>query len=455
MRRIVAVELRRSMAPVVALLMLAVTAWILWPGRSAFGETWTRLAFVSRGSLFLGCPLALAAGAWQARRDRPAPVAELIGSTSRPRVIAVLPLSGAAAIAVAGPYLLVTAAAAGSIRGRTDYLPASAVVAVLVGALGLVASVWLGLAVGRLLPFLVTAPALAVLGFGLLVATAWGRGNWTTSLLSLPAPRITGLQDEEFLVLSGRMNLAQASWLLAVAVTSILLLAAGRRRARAAALLPAVLGLLAAALVMPRHGSVPGVEVDRTATALVCTRDTPKVCVARVHSARLARITPAAREALHRMARLPGAPTVAAEDVDATARDVEIPPMSRDTAYFPFTLGSTRSSLLDVVDVPSGPLTTPPGSSLLLGAGTGSRYICTGGLFGVAAKSAVRYWLLGVEPSPRAESSEPGVHALWQVLHQVPEQEAARRVAALREAALTCSDGLAGVLRGRPAGGTS
>src|SRR4051812_48514642 len=170
MSRVLRIELRRSAAPGSALMLLVAGVLLLFfaEGR-AFAAGWMQLAMAQRLYLAILWPLALAAGAWQARRERRSNVAELFASTPRPSAHRAVPTLGAMAVAVVCGYLATGLAAGLWIIGTAEYLPVSAFVVTAVGGLALIAAAWLGLAVGRLLPWPVTAPALAVAGIGLLL----------------------------------------------------------------------------------------------------------------------------------------------------------------------------------------------------------------------------------------------------------------------------------------------
>ncbi|MEU4221834.1 hypothetical protein AB0F10_41635, partial [Actinoplanes sp. NPDC026623] len=159
MNRILGIELRRSAAAGTALILLLAGAAILYAAPARWSAGWMPLAMTQRAYLVLLWPLALAAGAWQARREHRSNVTELFATTPRPRAQRVVPTLGALCIAVVGAYLAMVAAGAPWIAGTARYLPPAALAVVAVGALALVAAAWLGLAVGRLLASAVSAPA--------------------------------------------------------------------------------------------------------------------------------------------------------------------------------------------------------------------------------------------------------------------------------------------------------
>src|SRR5262245_62975017 len=107
----------------------------------------------------------------------------------------------------------------------------------------MVGAIWLGLAIGTLLPSPLTAPLLVVIGFtGLAVLpqmlVAANREPGTYLLLPfLHGPRDGGVFPQ---VLSTGANLSQLLWLAAIAATGFALFAAARTSTRVAAILPAV-----------------------------------------------------------------------------------------------------------------------------------------------------------------------------------------------------------------------
>nr|WP_258545690.1 hypothetical protein [Micromonospora provocatoris] len=88
MIRQVRVELRRSNAPAVAVLLLAIgilgvaSMYSFWQGQ------WLRLGYVHSSAVFFLMPLALAGGAVLGRRDRRTRADELMDSTGRPPLAA-------------------------------------------------------------------------------------------------------------------------------------------------------------------------------------------------------------------------------------------------------------------------------------------------------------------------------------------------------------------------------
>ncbi|GAA3334746.1 hypothetical protein GCM10020358_00400 [Amorphoplanes nipponensis] len=429
MIRVLGIELRRSAAAGSALVLLVVGVLLLFFAEGiGFADGWLQLAMAQRLYLALLWPLALAAGAWQARREHRSNVAELFASTPRPTAQRVVPTLGAMALAVACGYLAAGVAGALWIIGTARYLPVSVLVVTAVGVLALIAAVWVGLAVGRLLPSLVTAPALGVAGLALLllIPMATRPRGWLALVFS---PIYEMNMPGAWAAVPGRASAAQAVWLAALAVAAVLLVTSGGWRLRVAALLPVALGAALAVGLMPHENRLVTDAIDPVARELVCTRDEPRVCVSRAHSGLLAEVTPRAREGLALLRKLPGGPVAVHEDTTSYVPEIH-PPWHADVALLRIEVGP-HGHLRDDEGVPAqvafGAFASPPGCSR--SAGWTDR---------VAAAA----WLAGREPVA-GETDDPEVTGeavqVWQALRQLPAAEAQARVVALRRAALACS----------------
>jgi hypothetical protein len=436
MSRVLTVQVRRFGLPG-AVLVLLVGAAGLYSGTGMWSGGWISLAMSLREYLMLMCPAALAAGAWLARQEHRASVAELFAGTPRPHHQRALSTLVAVGIAVTGGYLAVVAVTAPWIAGTARYLPGAAVAVAAVGVLSVVAAAWIGLAVGRLLPHPVTAPVLAVIGLLVIVAgPAAFHHEWQSALAS---PSWGMSPFSEFQTVPGRGSAAQAILAAALAAAAATLLATSRWRTRALALVPVVLGLALSVAVMPRD--YDNIVIDPVAQQLVCTEDTPRVCVGRVHAGLLSEVTPHARQALALLARLPDPPTAVQEDTNDYLDD-DNPMPGPDTVAFRLTVGS------------DGHVADPDGLlSRMLDAGGASVTACPEKYDAPAARAAGAY-LVGRQPARDPQDpefvQEPGSSpppdataaavVLWQGLRQLPEAEALARVAAVRRAALECTD---------------
>jgi hypothetical protein len=311
--RVLRTELRRSVAPWIALLIAVVGTVTIYAVLRAWGARWMPLALWQRQAGFLLIPIALGAGAWQGGRERRAKVGELLDSTARPRWQRALATAGALATGAVTGYLAMFAAGAVSVAPRAIYFPPGVVLVVAIGALTVVAAVWSGLAAGALWPSQLTPAIAVVAGLVLMIGLPLTLGDTAVGLLSGQLPS----QQEDFSRVVTGAHVGQAVWLLGVAATALLLLGATGRRARLGAALPAVLAAAVALAVLPGRDE-PLTVTDPVAAGPHCTADAPRVCVRRAHASLLSDLRGPGREALRILAaRLPGAPTVVRESTES------------------------------------------------------------------------------------------------------------------------------------------
>lgn len=382
MSRVFGIELRRSAALGSALVLALVgTLLLVLDAGAGFATGWMQLAMTQRLYLALLWPLALAAGAWQGRREHRTRVGELFASTPRPVAQRALPTIGAMAVAVTGGYLLMGLAGGLWIARTAEYLPARVFVVTAVGVLALIAAVWLGLAVGRLLPWLGVAPALAVAGLGLLltIPAATRPRGWLALVFS---PIYEMNMPGSYADVPARVSGAQAVWLAALAGAAVVLLASSGWRARTAALLPVAVGAALAIAVMPHQNRIVTDAVDPVAKELVCADGTPRVCVGRVHSGILDDLAGPARDGLKLLARLPGAPTEVHENTTTWRPDV-YPAFRADVVLLSVRSGmdghlADRSEILE--EVVTGAFAGPPTCETVPGP---------------AERIAAAHWLIG------------------------------------------------------------
>ncbi|MGI5145266.1 hypothetical protein ACQEVC_02500 [Plantactinospora sp. CA-294935] len=453
MGRILGIELRRSAAVGVALLSLVVSTAALLSFPQGFAGRWMQLAVAVRLMLMLSWPLALAGGAWLGRRDARSRVDELFASTARPRWQRVLPTAAALAVTLVAGYALTFLVAAAWVIPTAGYFPVTAIAVTAVGALSVVAAGWLGMAVGRAVPRLVTPPALAVAG----VALAGLLPDWLSAAAYAgdpavrPEPAALLLTPvylgelHDFQTVVARVNLTQALWLAALAATGLLLFGAVGRRAVALAVLPAVLGAAVAVPLMPTGGYDAAAAVDPDAVELVCDEDGPQVCVTRVHAGLLPDVVGPARQALAMMAaKLPDAPVRAVESQQFTLPASSAPSRPEaDTLVFPGPpIGRTGRA-----DVSGEPVLL----SLLKAAW---QQDCADGsgdsIEAYLARVVAAAWLTGQPPALEdwwASGERSRVERAYQALVGLPQDEQRRRMAAAREAVLDCrSDALLPIL---------
>ena len=437
MRSVVRIELRRSAVRWVALILVATGTWLLYSARERWTTGYMLLALDQKWYLPLLTGIAIAAGAAQAARDHRSKVGELFASVPRPRRQQAVPLllvHGAAGFLA---YTAATGLAAARIIGTAHYLRFGAVAGVVVaGALTVVAAAWFGLAAGRMLPYLAIPPVLAVaaLASPLAAAGITGHRAWLSSLL-FPAYGLGGGTD--FVSIPGRFSVAQVVYLTGLAAGAAWLFAATGRRARLLAVLPPAIGAAAAALILQGGSAFVADPIDPAARELVCTSDTPRVCVARVHSGVLDEVTPPARAAMATLARLPNGPSRAQEDLGGARQ-------TADTLLIPLTIGDDgHATDLDRIE-----------GYMLRDVGV-VPFVCPRDTTGPdqAVTDAATAWLLGTDPERAdGESAAEAFRArdLLRTLRGLDQREAAARVAAVRRAILACSPG-DGLLT-RPAG---
>ncbi|RQX12848.1 hypothetical protein DDE19_27670 [Micromonospora ureilytica] len=448
--RILRIELRRSAALGIGLLLLVTGAALLLSSTELFAGRWMQLAVFARSMLMVLLPLALAGGAWMGRRDARHRVNELFASTVRPRWQRVVPTASALAVTVVTAYILIFVIAAGWVVPTSAYFPTATIVVTAVGVPALIAAGWLGMAAGRAVPRVITAPILAVVGFvlvGLVPELATARetsGAGIAQFRPEPAgvlllPTFTGLDD--FQTIATRVSLLQALWLVSLAATGLLLLGAVRRRAIAFAVLPAVLGVAVALPLLPVGGARGAAVVDPVAIELVCDNDGPQVCVTRAHAGLLPAVVGPARQALGMIAaKLPNAPVRAVEtqQVAYWARldpDQAPPRHSADTIVF-YTPTIDRGGRADL----SGDYFLPSLLEATWQQECGDQAV-RGDVY--RARMVAAAWLTGRPPAPKqgwAPEETAGLESAYQALVSLPEVEQRRRMAAAREGVLACRD---------------
>jgi hypothetical protein len=429
--RILRTELRRSSALTAGGLVVVLGAAGLYSmamtGQTSSWDTeWTVLAVFQRIMLAVLWPLALGAGAWQARRDRRTRMEELLGTTPRPAWRRVLPTSAAMAIWLTAGYAVMLAAGAVRVAGNTDYRPVAWIPVALVGALSLVAAGWLGMGIGRLAPSTYTPPVLAVAGFLVLLVPVQVGKDGPIGNISLLAPLFSGPIDE-FTAVAGAVNAGQAVWFIGLALGGLALLMAARRRWTAVAVVPVVAGLL---LAVPLLDSAPegGFRADLAAASEVCTSDGgPAVCVTKVHEAGLAALTGPARRALTLLAKLPAAPT-SVHEVTASR------PGPQPAAEVWFHSDNYRAG--------HGWESSGEDLAVRVLAGAGTRPCPDAeGRTDYRTRAIVSAWLYGRYPAPGPEVSGAEAtarDAAWRALRALPADEQLRQVTAVRREGLTC-----------------
>ncbi|MEV0729536.1 hypothetical protein [Polymorphospora sp. NPDC050346] len=306
MRRQLRVELLRGTAPAAALVMFGASVWMFAVHQDDWAGRWAGLASWVRQSMLILVALMVAAGAWQAGRERRRQIGDLLASTARPAWQPML--VGWLAVSLAGTAgLLAALAGAAVLVGRlATYVGGDWWWTLAVGVLALWTASALGVLVGRLVPLRVAAPIAglaAYVGLGIATYLPVGAGAWLTP--GLPYGGV------ERLVPDGT-HLRQTAWF--VALTALLLAVAARR-----IWVALVCGALAAASVVPIvTGPLPRhFRTDLAAVEPVCTVEGPQVCVARINAYLLDDVAAVVQPVLRRVDGIPGAPWRAADAVTA------------------------------------------------------------------------------------------------------------------------------------------
>lgn len=447
--RILGIELRRSAAIGVGLLVAAAGIVLLLSFMEGFAARWTQLAGGSRTSLFVMWPLALAGGAWLGRRDARARVGELFASTARPRWQRVLPTASALGLTAVAGYLSMLVVGLGLVVPSATHFDVGTVGLVAAGAASMVAATWLGLAAGRAMPWLATAPAMAVAGvlvIGILpdfatVDSMLSGGDKAPPKALMLSPAFSGGADD-FQAFATGPSLVQVLWFAAVAATGLLLFAASRPAVRALAVVPAALGLVVTLPLFPTGGYEGALHPDRVAMSLVCDDAGPQVCMTKVHSGMLPDVTGPAREALALIAaKLPDAPTRAVESDRPTSY---VPPgtMPEPRRYGADTLVFrapvyTRTGRADIDDSFTEQLMAGPWE---MSCGSFHEPVKRDTWL---AQQVATAWLLG-----RPFGENPGLPAAYAAFTARPLDEQRSLMAAARAGVVACeTDALQAILR--------
>jgi hypothetical protein len=445
--RILRIELKRSVAPWAgaAVLVAALAFLHLLPGPwSKDGVLWTgqltSMALWTRYPLFFLWPLAVGLGALQGLRDPRSKMSELLTSTPRPAAQRAAALAGPMALTLVAAFALVVLVGAvqvfagGATYTHFGWLPIS-----LVGALALAAGALLGMGVARVLPSVLTPPALAV---GALVITSLLRQTSDGALPSSAAPNPLALLSpavaevrESLLTLTAPVHLGQTLWLLGMAATGLALLAFATPRARLLALTPLLAGGAVALLLLPSEPRGTYV-LDRAAAAQVCEGP---VCVTKARQARLAGLAGPGKEALRLLRGALG------EQAPVALHETTVPRGSFGKAE--------RSRDFLLVDFDDPTINATQGKELTRAlVGQGMAPLCSprsetesGSLPETVAQSIGAAWVLGDlrplegtmhDTRSQSELARPA----WEKLTALPRPEQRKRIRALHAAALSCAD---------------
>jgi hypothetical protein len=460
--RVLHIELRRSIASWLGAIFLVLTLGLCYgltgpwgKGSGAWLAQWASLAQWQRYFLDFTWPAVFALGAWQGSRQRRSTMDELLSATPRPAWQRAAVLAGAAAITLTLASLVFFAIGAVQVARSTGYFTLGWLPTLLVGILAVAAGVVAGMGIGHLLPYLVTPPLVGVLGFGLMIAAQWTPSSPVPVRVQLFSPVLPGAATA-FVTVAGSVHIGQALLFAGLAASGFLVSVVRGVRARIASVLPLALGVALALAVLPGRPAT-AYPADPGAVALVCDDHGPRVCVTRAHQNLLATLAGPGRQALARLAVLPGAPTTVIEIPDSGSQYVPLLPRPGDTVQVDLNDHETRYWGFSRLD----PATLE--WSMLLGAGTEPCATVlppgAGPDADLLARVIAASWLFdgGARPvladDPALASRGPGfaqeADAAEVALLSLPRPEQVRRVAAVRQAGLTCQgDPLALLTRG-------
>ncbi|WP_326566247.1 hypothetical protein VSH64_30765 [Amycolatopsis rhabdoformis] len=422
-------EARRSIAPWLLVVFLAVGLgfFFLFSGpwirdASAWDLQWVPSVLWTRYELSLLWPIVVCAAALQGMRDGRSGMDELLATTPLPvarRTAKVALVIGLAAVVA---YLVIVAVGLGQVIANDGMFTFTWVLPLLAGIASVLAGASVGLALGRLMPHPLTAPAAGVVALVLSVflQVAGDRGsaaevlpNWLALLSPAAASPRSAFQDPVAAV-----SIGQLCWLLGLAATGFLVLAVRRWYA----VLPALVGLAVALPLFP--ATAADNFTDNGKAALVC--DGP-VCVTTLHSDWLSTVAGPGRDALARLAKLPSAPKRVVETTEREFTrhgdpDPAVLTVRRDDYYVRSLSG--RALEYQLLDTASGPT-------------------CGGWETESAARWVIAAWLIGdLTPVPHAEvfgaTPTPLMRDAWTKLRAAPMAEQVRRVDAARLAGLSC-----------------
>lgn len=451
--RVLRIELRRTIAPWAALACLVVALGFLYSFSGpwskepvAWDENWTHAAAWSRYLLAFLWPIAIGAGIIQGMRDSRSGMVELLTTMARPGSHRAAKLAVAMASLLALSYLVVFAVGAVQAIVNGGFFSFGWLPLVVVGVLAMITGAWIGLGLGKLLPHPLTAPAVAVPVFAAVVVLQGvpAPGNVFEGALQLRFALLSPVLDvfnDPFVTTTGRVDLGQSIWLVGLAITGFLVLAAGSRRTKALAAVPAVVALAVALPVLPVT-TAESKGFDPIAIEQVC--DGP-VCVTRMHEAELARIAGPAKEVLRLLGTLPGAPVKVVE-LDRRLEPEEVPPRAAGVVMADLTDWSMGYSTK----------TADLKREMLAGAGTLSCFGYAGGRPAMderLARTITASWFLDdlkplmfngwVDGGDAARTEQA-----WATFRALPEPEQRTRIVAVRQAGLTCQGNQLDILLG-------
>lgn len=309
-RGVLRTELLRGTAPAAAAVFAVAGPVMLFNETEYWVGRWGPLAEYIRVMLLVLGPVAVAAGAWQAGRERRRRIAEQLTATPRPHWQPVLVGWATVTLGLWAGLLLTWLSGAVLVAPIATYGGRSWWLTLGVGFVALAAACALGIVAGRHVGGWFAAPAAGVVSYvGLGVVTYAGTSHGWPWLSPTLGNARQGVQ-----YLAADFQLLQAFWLAAVAATLLVAMSAGRTWLAAA---PAAVAVAAAVPIVTGPG-YDRWQADPDATEQVCAGGRgPEVCLATVNAFLLDDVTPPVREAL---AQWDGVPDGFDRAVDASSR---------------------------------------------------------------------------------------------------------------------------------------
>lgn len=315
-------ELLRSVAPVAAVATLAACAGMLYSDSTSWAGQWMPFAASVRSGMFVTGALVVAAGAWQAGRERRRHITEQLDATPRPAWQPVLVAWAGVTLGCWLGMLIAVGAGAALVAPVATYSGGGWWWLIMVAFVALAALCAVGVAIGRLIPFRLAGPVGAIAVYALMVYAHDAAASIGETVWLAPIVRIYEATGN---TLPLGLHLQQMIWFGGLAAV-FLMLAAARRRVFA--LVPAAVATTGAILLItsPTTSAQPWPlpatkwEPDTAARELVCTED-EAVCLPRAEAFLLDDVTPHAREVLDRFDEVPGGPTRAINDYDLSTSD--------------------------------------------------------------------------------------------------------------------------------------
>ncbi|MGY0058496.1 hypothetical protein ACWY4P_18415 [Streptomyces sp. LZ34] len=317
-------ELRRGIGLPAGAAMLPVLLFTMYTKADGWLTGWTDTTDMLRtAGLLLGAPLAAAAACWQGGRERRRGTEELLATAARSRLRQILLTAAPTVVWPVGGYLL-TAAGCLSVTwryasGGGPYVSLIAADATAIGSIAV-----LGFLVGRLLPWRLAPPVLALIVYNVSLFIA---------IQDSPVAWLSPGKEHVFSWDRPVWWFGPVSMVWTAGLTAAALLAyTARRRARALALAPLAAAATAAVLLVQTGNGLW--RPDPASATLVCDDGAPRVCATRVHGRMLPDASAALAGLTAKLRGVPNAPTRIVESRDDRRVRRTDAPLSGWDSYF-------------------------------------------------------------------------------------------------------------------------